>query len=74
LKVRGKNHRLACSIAEMNFFEFRRQLEYKAAMRGVVVMVADWCFASSKTCSACGSACSLSGARACSGVRYASRV
>jgi Transposase and inactivated derivatives len=33
---------------------FRRQLEYKAAMRGGQVVVADRFFASSKTCSACG--------------------
>jgi putative transposase len=38
----------------MSFFEFRRQLEYKAAMRGGQVVVADRFFASSKTCSACG--------------------
>jgi putative transposase len=38
----------------MSFFEFRRQLEYKAAMRGWQVVVADRFFASSKTCSACG--------------------
>ena len=38
----------------MSFFEFRRQLEYKADMRGTRVVVADRFFASSKTCSACG--------------------
>ena len=38
----------------MGFFEFRRQLEYKAAMRGGQVVVADRFYASSKTCSACG--------------------
>ena len=41
-------------IADMSFFEFRRQLEYKTAMRGGQVVVADQWFASSKTCSACG--------------------
>lgn len=57
LNVRGmvKNRCLARSIADMGFFEFRRQLEYKATMRGSVVVVADRWFASSKTCSACGS-------------------
>ncbi|WP_297363112.1 RNA-guided endonuclease TnpB family protein, partial [Acidiferrobacter sp.] len=48
------NRHLARSIADMSFFEFRRQLEYKAAMRGGVVQVADRFYASSKTCSACG--------------------
>jgi putative transposase len=37
----------------MGFFEFRRQLEYKAAMRSGQVVVADRFFASSKTCSDC---------------------
>lgn len=56
LNVRGmvKNRRLARSVADMGFFEFRRQLEYKATMRGGQVVVADRFFASSKICSACG--------------------
>lgn len=56
LNVRGMlaNRRLARSIADMSFFEFRRQLEYKAAMRGGQVVVADRFYASSKTCSECG--------------------
>ncbi|OFC42676.1 hypothetical protein BAE30_14930 [Acidithiobacillus caldus] len=56
LNVRGmmKNHRLARSIADMSFFEFRRQLEYKAERRGGIVVVADRWFPSSKTCSVCG--------------------
>lgn len=56
LNVQGmmKNRHLARSIADMSFFEFRRQLEYKTAMRGGQVVVADQWFASSKTCSACG--------------------
>ncbi|QGU31763.1 RNA-guided endonuclease InsQ/TnpB family protein [Thermochromatium tepidum] len=56
LNVRGmmKNRHLARSIADMSFFEFRRQLEYKAAMSGGQVVVADRFFASSKTCLACG--------------------
>ncbi|WP_430626172.1 RNA-guided endonuclease InsQ/TnpB family protein [Sulfobacillus thermotolerans] len=55
LNVRGmlKNHRLARSIADMSFFEFRRQLEYKAERRGGIVVVADRWFASSKICSVC---------------------
>ncbi|WP_299044255.1 RNA-guided endonuclease TnpB family protein [uncultured Thermosynechococcus sp.] len=56
LNVRGmlKNRHLSRSIADMGFFEFRRQLEYKAAMRGGQVVVVDRFFASSKTCSVCG--------------------
>ncbi|MFT0169737.1 RNA-guided endonuclease InsQ/TnpB family protein [Paraburkholderia mimosarum] len=56
LNVSGmvKNRHLARSIADMGFFEFRRQLEYKGAMRGGQVVVAERFFASSKTCSACG--------------------
>lgn len=56
LNVRGMmaNRHLARSIADMSFFEFRRQLEYKAAMRGGQVVVADRFYPSSKTCSGCG--------------------
>ena len=56
LNVRGmmKNRRLARSIADMSFHEFRRQVEYKATRRGGVVFVADRWFASSKICSSCG--------------------
>ena len=36
--------------------EFRRQVEYKAAWRGGTVIAADRWFASSKTCSGCGTA------------------
>jgi len=56
LNVKGmvKNRHLARSVSDMGFFEFRRQLEYKADMRGGQVVVADRWFASSKTCSACG--------------------
>ncbi len=57
LNVRGMmaNRHLARSIADMSFFEFRRQLEYKAERRGGMVVVADRWFPSSKTCSDCGS-------------------
>lgn len=56
LNVRGmmNNRHLARSIADMSFFEFRRQLEYKAAMRGGQVVVADRFYPSSKMCSDCG--------------------
>ncbi len=49
-----KNRHLARCVADMGFFEFRRQLEYKEQMRGGTVVVADRWFASSKTCSGCG--------------------
>ncbi len=56
LNVKGmvKNRHLSRAISDMGFFEFRRQLGYKAEMRSGVVVVADRFFASSKTCSACG--------------------
>jgi putative transposase len=55
LKGRGmvRNRPLARAIADMGFFEFRQQLEYKAAMGGRQVVAADRFFASSKTCSDC---------------------
>jgi putative transposase len=56
LNVKGmlKNRRLARGIADMGFHELRRQLEYKAALRGIRVVVADRWYPSSKTCSSCG--------------------
>ena len=56
LNARGmvRNHRLARSIADMGFREFRRQLDYKAVRRGALVAVADRFFPSSKLCSVCG--------------------
>lgn len=56
LNVSGmvKNRHLSRAISDRGFFEFRRQLEYKVAMRGGLVVVANRFFASSKTCSGCG--------------------
>jgi len=56
LNVSGmmKNRKLARSIADMSFFEFKRQLHYKAAMNGGVVVEVDRWYPSSKTCSDCG--------------------
>jgi putative transposase len=56
LNVKGmlRNRHLARSIADMGFYELRRQLEYKAAWRGGRVVVADRWFPSSKLCSGCG--------------------
>jgi len=48
------NHKLAKAIADMGFFEFRRQLEYKCQLHGSKLVVVDRWFASSKTCSNCG--------------------
>ena len=56
LNVRGMmaNGRLARHLADASFGEFRRQLTYKAAQRGVSLAVVDRFYSSSKTCSACG--------------------
>jgi putative transposase len=48
------NRNLARAIADAGFFEFRRQLQYKAEMAGSTVVVVDRWFPSSKLCSACG--------------------
>ncbi|MDH2926301.1 transposase [Lonepinella koalarum] len=57
LNVKGmmKNHQLAKSIADVSFYEFRRQLEYKAKYNGKQIIFADRFYPSSKTCSQCGS-------------------
>jgi putative transposase len=47
------NRSLSRAIADVGFFEFRRQLQYKAAMAGSTIVVADRWFASSKLCSTC---------------------
>ena len=49
-----KNRHLSRAIAEQNFYEFRRQLEYKCEERGIELVVADRFFPSSKKCSKCG--------------------
>ncbi len=50
-----KNRHLAKVVSDAAFGEFRRQLEYKAARTGARLHVVDRWFASSKTCSGCGS-------------------
>jgi len=56
LNVKGmlRNHRLAESIAKMNFGEFRRMLEYKARWYNRKIVFVDKFYPSSKTCSHCG--------------------
>jgi putative transposase len=56
LNVRGMlgNRRLARAIADMGFYELRRQLDYKAARRGGQVVAVDRWYPSSKLCSCCG--------------------
>lgn len=48
------NHHLAKAIADMSFFEFRRQLTYKCELYGSKLIVVDRWFPSSKTCCNCG--------------------
>ena len=48
------NHHLAKSVTDASFFEFRRQLEYKAAWYGKTVSVIDRFYPSSQLCSCCG--------------------
>jgi putative transposase len=47
------NRRLSRAISDVGFYEFRRQLTYKAKMADSTVVVADRWFASSKLCSGC---------------------
>ena len=56
LNVKGmvRNHKLAESISEMNFGEFRRMLEYKAKWYNRTLVFVDRFYPSSKTCSCCG--------------------
>ncbi|NEQ36374.1 MAG: IS200/IS605 family element transposase accessory protein TnpB [Okeania sp. SIO3I5] len=48
------NHKLAKAVADMGFYEFRRQLGYKCELYGSELIIVDRWFPSSKTCSKCG--------------------
>jgi len=56
LNVSGmlKNRRLARAIADVGFYEFRRQLEYKCGWYGSELVIVTRTFPSSKMCSQCG--------------------
>ncbi len=49
-----KNHKLAGAVSDANFYEFRRQVEYKVIRYGGTVVKVDRFYPSSKTCSNCG--------------------
>jgi putative transposase len=56
LNIKGMlaNSRLARAIADMGWYEFRRQLQYKTTWRAGQVVVVDRWFPSTKLCSCCG--------------------
>lgn len=49
-----KNHKLARHISDVSWYEFRRELEYKAGWYGREICVIDRFYPSSQTCSSCG--------------------
>lgn len=56
LKAKGmmKNHKLARSLSDVSFSEFRRELEYKAEWYGKAVQAIDTFYPSSQLCHSCG--------------------
>jgi putative transposase len=48
------NHKLASSVVDSGFYEFRRFLIYKSPIYGTIVELVDRWYPSSKTCSSCG--------------------
>ena len=49
-----RNRKLARAIADVGFYEFRRQLEYKCSWYGSNLVIAPRTYPSSKLCSRCG--------------------
>ncbi len=47
------NHKLAGAVADANFFEFGRQIEYKAQRYGSSVVLVDRWYPSTQLCSSC---------------------
>lgn len=56
LNVNGmmKNRHLSKAVQQQCFYEFRRQIEYKAVWNNIKVIIADRFYPSSKTCYCCG--------------------
>lgn len=56
LNIKGmmQNGRLAKAISDAALYEKRRQLEYKAALNGGIIIAVDRWFPSSKMCNVCG--------------------
>ena len=56
LKTKGmmKNHKLARAVSDVSFFEFRRELEYKAKWYGKTIQAVDTFYPSSQLCHSCG--------------------
>lgn len=56
LNVKGmmSNHKLAQAISDVGIYEFKRQILYKAKLKGNYILENDRFFASSKTCPHCG--------------------
>lgn len=55
IKCLMKNKHASKNIANVKWYEFRRQILYKAELYGIEVVLANRFYPSSKTCSCCGS-------------------
>lgn len=56
LNVKGimKNRHISKAVSKQKFYEFKRQIEYKAKAYGIKLIEANRYYASSKTCNQCG--------------------